>query len=138
MQRIATPPRLDWPKVVESQGLLFHSIDGVPYWDESAYYLFEAREVDAIERATYELDRMCLAAVDHVVTQGRLDVVGVPEPVPPLRRRELGSRRALDLRPVRPFLRRQRPAQAPRIQRRHADLAAGSWRDPVVLGASLA
>ncbi len=79
MLRITTPPRLDWPKLVESQGLLFHSIDGVPYWDESAYYLFEAREVDAIEQATYQLDKMCLEAVDHVITQGRLDVVGVPE-----------------------------------------------------------
>ena len=78
MLRVATPPRFDWPEIVESQGLLFHSIGGVPYWDESAYYLFDAREVDAVERATYELNRMCLAAVDHVIAQGRLDAVGVP------------------------------------------------------------
>ncbi len=47
MLRIETAPRPDWTKIVESQGLLFHSIDGEPYWDESAYYLFEAEEVDA-------------------------------------------------------------------------------------------
>jgi len=79
MLRIITPTRLDWPKLVESQGLLFHSIGGVPYWDESAYYLFETREVDAIEQATLQLDKMCLEAVDHVVAEGRLDVVGIPE-----------------------------------------------------------
>jgi len=80
MQRIVTPPRLNWPKIVESQGLLFHSVDDVPYWNESVYYLFESREVDAIEQATIQLDRMCLAAVEHVITNDRLDVVGVPEP----------------------------------------------------------
>jgi glutathionylspermidine synthase len=37
MLRIATPPRLDWTNIVESQGLLFHSIDGMPYWDETAF-----------------------------------------------------------------------------------------------------
>ena len=78
MQRIATPPRPDWPKLVEAQGLTFHSIDGVPYWDESAYYLFESREVDAIEAATQQLDRMCLEAVEHVIREGRLGDVGVP------------------------------------------------------------
>ena len=83
MLRIETPPRLDWPKLVETHGLLFHSIDGVPYWDESAYYLFESREVDAIEAATVQLDRMCLAAVDHVITAGRLDAVGVPREFQP-------------------------------------------------------
>ena len=78
MRRIVTPPRRDWPKLVEAQGLLFHSIDGVPYWDESAYYLFESREIDAIEAATIELNRMCLEAVEHVIEAGRFDDVGVP------------------------------------------------------------
>jgi glutathionylspermidine synthase len=80
MLRIATPPRADWPKIVESQGLLFHSIDGVPYWDEAAYYLFEAEEVDAIEAATYRLNEMCLEAVDHVIRDRRLGEFGIPEP----------------------------------------------------------
>ena len=78
MLRIATNPRPDWPSIVESQGLLFHSIGGEPYWDESAYYLFEAAEIDQIEAATMELDELCLDAVEHVIKQGRLDEVGVP------------------------------------------------------------
>jgi glutathionylspermidine synthase len=79
MLRIATPARADWTKVVESQGLLFHSIDGVPYWDEGAYYLFEVGEVDAIEAATYRLDEMCLEAVGHVIESRRLGEFGIPE-----------------------------------------------------------
>jgi glutathionylspermidine synthase len=80
MLRIATPRRADWPKIVESQGLVYHSIDGVPYWDEGAYYLFEAAEVDLVEAATYQLNEMCLAAVGHVIEDRRLGEIGIPEP----------------------------------------------------------
>ncbi len=78
MLRIATPPRADWTRTVESQGLLFHSIDAVPYWDEGAYYLFEAAEVDAIEAATYRLNEMCLEAAGRVIEQRRLGEFGIP------------------------------------------------------------
>jgi glutathionylspermidine synthase len=78
MIRVATEPRADWPKIVESQGLLFHSIDGEPYWDESAYYLFESDEVDQVEAATEQLDEFCLEAVEHVIAEGRLDELGIP------------------------------------------------------------
>ena len=80
MLRIATPPRADWTKVVESQGLLFHSVDGEPYWDETAYYLFEAKEVDLIEAASYRLNEMCLEAAGHVIENGRLGELEIPAP----------------------------------------------------------
>jgi glutathionylspermidine synthase len=79
MLRIATPHRADWARIVESQGLLFHSIDGLPYWDEGSYYLFEAAEIDAIEAATYRLNEMCLAAVERVIETGRLAEFEIPE-----------------------------------------------------------
>lgn len=79
MQRIVTTPRPQWRKQVESQGLLFHTIDGEPYWDEGAYYLFEASEIDLIERATQQLDAMCLSAVDHIISEGRLGELEIPE-----------------------------------------------------------
>ena len=80
MLRIPCRQRADWRKTVESQGLLFHTIDGEPYWDEAAYYLFEGKEVDQIEAATYRLDEMCLAAVEHVIEDGRLDEFDIPAP----------------------------------------------------------
>ena len=80
MLRITTSPRADWTKVVESQGLLFHSIDGEPYWDETAYYLFEAKEIDEIESASYRLNEMCVAAAGHMIENGRLGELGIPAP----------------------------------------------------------
>ncbi len=80
MQRYATEPRPDWQKTVESQGMLFHSLDDEPYWNESAFYLFEAKEVDILERATYALDAMCLKAVEHVISNRLFPYFGIPEP----------------------------------------------------------
>lgn len=79
MRRITVRPRENWREIVERQGLLFHTLeDGeTPYWDESAYYLLTRNEVDALERATYELDRMCLAAVEHVLEHNLLAQFGV-------------------------------------------------------------
>jgi glutathionylspermidine synthase len=67
MKRITATPRPNWPKTVEAQGFHFHSVDDRPYWDESAYYQFNAAEIDTLEAATYELDKLCLAAVQHVL-----------------------------------------------------------------------
>lgn len=67
MERKLILPRQNWQKIVESQGMHYHTPKGVTYWDESVYYEFSRSEIDAIEKATYELDRMCLEAVQHVI-----------------------------------------------------------------------
>ncbi len=78
MKRICVVPRADWAQKVESQGFLFHTADEGPYWDESGCYEFTRREVDELERATYELDRMCLAAVQHVLDNNLWERLGIP------------------------------------------------------------
>src|SRR5438034_10150087 len=78
MQRIACDPRPDWQARVEGQGLHYHTIDGQPYWDERAYYAFRTSEIDELERATYALNDLCLKAVEHVLTSGRLAQFNVP------------------------------------------------------------
>ncbi len=81
MRRIAAVPRPGWQGKVESQGLTFHTAeDGAPYWDESAYYEFTGRDVDAVEKATYVLNEVCLAAVEEIFRRGLLKQFGVPEP----------------------------------------------------------
>ncbi|HEX9835996.1 MAG TPA: glutathionylspermidine synthase family protein [Alphaproteobacteria bacterium] len=71
MQRVATEPRPDWREHVERDlGFAFHTIDGAPYWDETACYRFTAAEVDALEDAAAELEQMALALVDRVVAAG--------------------------------------------------------------------
>jgi glutathionylspermidine synthase len=80
MLRITTAPRADWRTTVESQGLLFHTIDKALYWNEGAYYLFESREIDQLEAASYALNAMCLKAVEHVIAHGLLGSFEIPEP----------------------------------------------------------
>ena len=71
MQRLATEPRPDWRAHVERDlGFAFHTIDGAPYWDETACYRFSAEEIDRLDDATVELEQMALALVDNVVTTG--------------------------------------------------------------------
>jgi glutathionylspermidine synthase len=66
VRRVRSEPRPDWQKRVEEYGLHYHTLRGEPYWDESAHYVFSKHEVDTLERATYALNDMCLALVQHV------------------------------------------------------------------------
>ena len=61
MRRIATSPRANWQKKVEEVGLTWHTGDR-PYWNESAFYEFTAKEVDFLEAATSDLEKMTLQA----------------------------------------------------------------------------
>jgi len=68
MQRITCSPRTDWQNRVEKKGLVFHTSDsGRPYWNECAYYSFTRAEIDTLEKTVYELDRLCLQAVEHAL-----------------------------------------------------------------------
>ncbi len=72
-QRIRLPVRPDWVSKVEARGLAWHTgEDGTAYWDESAYWLFSAAEIDRIEAATNTLYEMCLTAVGHAIEQKQL------------------------------------------------------------------
>ncbi|MSP66746.1 MAG: glutathionylspermidine synthase family protein [Alphaproteobacteria bacterium] len=71
MQRLTVEPRAEWRAHVERDlGFAFHTIDGAPYWDETACYQFSAAEIDALEAATAELEQMALELVDRVVKAG--------------------------------------------------------------------
>ena len=79
MIRIPAQPRPDWQKIVEGQGFHFHTAQGQPYWNESAYYQFTSAEIDVLEAATYQLDRLCLQAVEHVLDHpDRLSQFNIP------------------------------------------------------------
>lgn len=84
MKRIVTTPRPDWQQKVESVGLLFHTSNGQPYWDESAYYEFTIGEVDTLESATTELYRLCLEAAQHVIDERRYADLRIPQSIVPL------------------------------------------------------
>lgn len=45
---------------------------GEPYWCEDAYYQFTLAQIEELEEATAELNRMCLQVVDKVVNSEAL------------------------------------------------------------------
>jgi glutathionylspermidine synthase len=68
VKRFAIAPRPDWQATAEHYGFLFHTIDGAPYWDESAYYAFTLEQIERdIEAPTGELHRLALSLMDEIV-----------------------------------------------------------------------
>ena len=82
MKRIAIQPRNNWQQAVEQLGFGFHTTN-VPYWNESAYYSFTMEEILQIEEATEELWRLCLTAVQHVISKKLYHRFSIPEPFIP-------------------------------------------------------
>ncbi|RJL34377.1 glutathionylspermidine synthase family protein [Bailinhaonella thermotolerans] len=84
MRREFSDPRPGWERIVEEQGLAFHRTSHPehltrPYWDESVHYVFEMDEVLALEETAEELHRMCLAAAEHIVAEGRYADLAIPD-----------------------------------------------------------
>ena len=91
MQRHSVAPRENWQRIVEQQGLTFHtpqSAPGVgnerPYWDESACYEFTSAEIDRLEAAANTLQEMCLAAAQHVIDEKRYAELEIPAEAVPM------------------------------------------------------
>jgi len=83
MRRIASTPRPGWEKKVEESGLIWHTGEQV-YWNESAFYEFTAKEVDALEAAANELETMTLAAAQHIIDNKLYARLAIPENAVPL------------------------------------------------------
>jgi glutathionylspermidine synthase len=84
MHRVILNPRGDWQTRVERVGLTYHTLaDGTPYWDESAYWEFRSSEIDRLEAATAEIQRLALAAGDVIIDQDRLAQMGIPATAAP-------------------------------------------------------
>jgi glutathionylspermidine synthase len=87
MQRLTIEPRPDWQAKVEEMGLFFHTFEGKPYWFEGAFYSFTSSEIDRLEKATNELQEMCLKAVDYVIENDRFADLRIPaEAVPVIKK----------------------------------------------------
>jgi len=70
MRRQTLLPRPNWQKKVEAKGLLIHTPEGKPYWNESACYIFSGEEIETLEKATAELYRLCVEAAGVVIDRG--------------------------------------------------------------------
>ncbi|MEO3865169.1 glutathionylspermidine synthase family protein [Rheinheimera fenheensis] len=81
MKRINSAPRPGWKAFAESVGFNFHTFDGEPYWDESAYYQFSLAQIEQdLEDPTEQLHQMALDLVDDIVTsEEKLTQLAIPE-----------------------------------------------------------
>jgi glutathionylspermidine synthase len=78
MHRIRIDPRPNWQKRVEEHGLMFHTLKGEPYWDETAAYQLSNYEVDQLELAANTLHQMCLDLVQEVIDERMLALFLIP------------------------------------------------------------
>src|SRR5262249_10299807 len=78
VQRRVIRPRAGWEKTVEEQGLIYQHTNGGVDWDESAFYAFTRREIDELEAATNEIQRIALEAGQHIIDQNRFAEFGIP------------------------------------------------------------
>ncbi len=84
MRRVRIEPRENWRQKVEAGGLLYHHSDDELWWDESAYYEFDAEQIDELDSAAEELHELCLHAVQHVIDEDRFDELSIPPEAAPL------------------------------------------------------
>jgi len=77
MKRISIRERHDWKEKVEELGFAYHTIDGT-YWDESAYYEFNLKQIEELENATAEIWDMYIQAVDYVIENNLFDMFKIP------------------------------------------------------------
>lgn len=78
MNRRTIEPRANWAAEVQKLGLVYCYTGDKPYWDESVYYEFTSAEVDRLEAATIELQRICLEAGQHIIDRNRFAELGIP------------------------------------------------------------
>jgi len=84
MWRHRIPPRADWRQRAQAMGFAYAEIAGEPYWDETACWEFTAAEIDTLDDALTELERMCRQAAEHAVRHGLHARLGIPEAVWPI------------------------------------------------------
>ena len=73
MKRVNSTPRPGWQAFAQSVGFYFHTFDGEPYWDESAYYQFSLQQIEQdLEQPTEELHQMALDLVDDIVNNEQM------------------------------------------------------------------
>lgn len=80
MHREIREPRQNFHARIEHYGLHFHTLNGLPYWNESAAYVFTQDEIAELESATNELADRCLDAAEWVIENKAYARLCIPEP----------------------------------------------------------
>lgn len=80
MKRISVAERPAWRAYAEEVGFHFHTFDGEPYWDESAYYQFSLQQIENdLETPTEELHEMTMDMVGAITrSEEMLTLLDIP------------------------------------------------------------
>lgn len=80
MKRISVAERANWRAYAEEVGFDFHTFDGEPYWDETAYYQFSLQQIEEdLEAPTEELHQMAMDMVgDITYSEEMLTQLNIP------------------------------------------------------------
>lgn len=81
MQRIEIKERDDWKAQAEALGFNFHTLYGAAYWDETACYRFDMRQIEEdIEDPSGEIEGMCFDVVARAVeSEEIMGKLAIPE-----------------------------------------------------------
>lgn len=82
MKRVTIKPRPDWREKCQKVGFSFYgaeSENNEPYWRESAAYELTIKEVERLELQTKELFKLCMDAVDYIISTNRFAEFSIPE-----------------------------------------------------------
>lgn len=74
MKRIKIQPRSNYKEIIEEDGFHFNT----NYWLENAYYKFNAKQVDDIEKASNECYNMFVNAVQYVIDNNLFEKLRIP------------------------------------------------------------
>jgi len=80
MKRISVAERANWRAYAEEVGFNFHTFDGEPYWDETAYYQFSLQQIEEdLEAPTEELHQMTMDMVGDITrSEEMLTLLNIP------------------------------------------------------------
>ncbi len=80
MKRINISERANWRAYAEEVGFKFHTFDGEPYWDETAYYQFSLQQIENdLESPTEELHQMVMDMVGDITrSEEMLTLLNIP------------------------------------------------------------
>lgn len=80
MKRIDSIERPHWRTLAEEAGFKFHTFDGEPYWDETAYYQFSLHQIEQdLEAPTEELHQMVMDMVGDITrSEEMLTLLDIP------------------------------------------------------------
>jgi glutathionylspermidine synthase len=81
MQRISIAERDDWKSQAEALGFNFHTLYGAAYWDETACYRFNLKQIENdIEDPSGDIENMCFDVVARAINDEEvLRKLAIPE-----------------------------------------------------------